>query len=266
MSPSSDNRITDSALAEFEVRLREEGKSNGTVRQYMLHLRTFRDWLDGEEVTKPRAEAWLQSLRESGLAPNSLNIRVGAVNSWCLFAGLRFRLKQDALPKQAQVPCRTLTRAEYESLRNYALSEGKPRLARIMDTLAATGLRISQLPQVTVEAVQQGTIDAQNGPIPLPPELRTELLAYAKQAHRTEGPLFVTAHGKPPTRGQTWTQLKTLARRAGLNPDKVSPKSFRYLFAREFYQTTTNPAALADALGNTSVPTVLRYIPSGEKE
>ena len=80
---------------------------------------------------------------------------------------------------------RELTRAEYSRLITAAQNGGKERLMLIMETLCATGIRISELRYTTVSAVQIGrvivSLKGKIRTVLLPEKLRRKLLKYAKK-------------------------------------------------------------------------------------
>ena len=159
---------------------------------------------------------------------------------------------------------RELTREEYERLLAAARAEGRMRLALLLETICATGIRVSEVRYITVEAARAGKAEiALKGKIRtilLPGKLCRKLLKYAKTQKNASGEIFLTRSGSSLSRKQIWAEMKALCRKAGVEPTKVFPHNLRYLFARCFYQACRDIAKLADVLGHSSVETTRIYL------
>ena len=152
---------------------------------------------------------------------------------------------------------RELTEAEYRKLLKTALADGRYQLALCMETIASTGIRISELPAFTVEAVKKNFIEVTNKGkyrrIFLPKEIRKKLLYYAEEQKIESGPIFVTRNGKPKSRSNIWREMKALKEKAGIDGRKIFPHNLRHLFARVYYRATKDLAGLGDLLGHSSL-------------
>ena len=159
-----------------------------------------------------------------------------------------------------------LTREEYEKL----LAAAPERTGLIMETVCATGIRVSELRYITVEAARSGSAEIRlKGKIRtilLPGKLCRKLLKYAKKQKTASGEIFLTGNGKPLTRGQIWAEMKAVCKKAGVDPRKVFPHNLRHLFARTFYRVTRDIAKLADVLGHSSIETTRIYLISTGEE
>ena len=145
--------ITEADISAFRLTLRSEERSSGTVAQYG---RAVRRWLDGRGVTQELLNAWKGELALRYSA-RTVNAMLAAVNCFCKFAGLPFRLRflrvQRAMFRDA---ARDLTRADYERLLGAAEHTGQRRLGLVMETLCGTGIRVSELRYITVDAARRG--------------------------------------------------------------------------------------------------------------
>ena len=159
---------------------------------------------------------------------------------------------------------RELTRAEYARLLDAARQQGRERLALLMETICATGIRVSELRYITLAAVRLGRAEiALKGKlrtILLPAKLCRKLQAYARKHAIASGELFLTARGKPLGRRQIWGEMKGLCPLAGVEKSKVFPHNLRHLFATTFYQSCKDIARLADVLGHSSIETTRVYL------
>ena len=159
---------------------------------------------------------------------------------------------------------RDLSREEYLRLIETAQAEGKERLALLMETICATGIRVSEVRYITVEAAKQGraeiSLKGKIRTILLPGKLCRKLLKYAKRQKTASGEIFLTRNGTGLSRRQIWAEMKAICRAAGVAASKVFPHNLRHLFARTFYRVTRDVAKLADVLGHSSIETTRIYL------
>ena len=135
-----------------------------------------------------------------------------------------------------------------------------------METICATGIRVSEVRYITVEAARAGRAEiALKGKIRtilIPGKLCRKLLKYAKKQKTGSGEIFLTRTGKGLTRRQIWAEMKAICKRAGVAPSKVFPHNLRHLFARTFYKSCRDVVQLADVLGHSSIETTRIYLVS----
>ena len=261
-----ERQITAERLADFADQLRREERAAGTEENYLRHVRAFAAWLDGEPVTREGAAAWKESLLAAGYSPVTVNAMVAAVNkffSLCGWADCRvkaLRLQRRLFREEG----RELTRREYDRLLAAARRSGKGRLELLMEAICATGIRVSEVKYLTVEAARAGrteiNLKGKVRPILIPGKLRKKLLGYAREKKIASGEIFLTRGGKSLSRKQIWAEMKALCRAAGVSPSKVFPHNLRHLFARTFYQVCRDVAKLADVLGHSSIETTRIYL------
>ena len=246
--------------------LRLEEKSAATVEKYLRDIQSFICWLDGREITKERTTEWKAHLTEQGYAPASVNAMLSALNSLLDFLELgTCRVKFLKLQRRMfRDNSRDLTRSDYDALTAAAKAQGKVRLALLMEAICATGIRVSEVRYITVEAAKAGRAEiALKGKIRtilLPNKLCRKLLKYAKQQKNASGEIFLTRNGTPLSRRQIWAEMKGLCGAAGVTASKVFPHNFRHLFATAFYRATRDIVKLADVLGHSSIETTRIYL------
>lgn len=253
-------------ISTYANHLRLEEKSTATIEKYLRDLRNFTHWLDGREITKERAAEWKAHLTEQGYAPASVNAMLSALNGLLDFLGLGdCRVKFLKLQRRMfRDDSRDLTRSDYDALTAAARAQGKARLALLMETICATGIRVSELRYITVEAAKDGRAEiALKGKIRvilLPNKLCRKLLKYAKKNKTASGEIFLTRNGTSLSRRQIWAEMKGLCRAAGVTASKVFPHNFRHLFATAFYRASRDIVKLADVLGHSSIETTRIYL------
>lgn len=261
-------KLSGKEIRAFAAHLEEEEKSAATIEKYCREAWRFLDWLKSRELSKAAARSYRERLTESR-APAGANGAIAALNSLFSFMGLRScRLKAVRVQRRVfRDETRELTEKEYRRLLSAA--RGNERLLLVMETICATGIRVSELRFFTVEAVRLGRAEVTNKgktrSVFLPGKLRKVLLQYAKARKISAGPVFVTRSGKPLDRSNIWHDMKSLCARANVAESKVFPHNLRHLFARTFYALEKDIVRLADILGHSSVNTTRIYtMESGE--
>lgn len=256
--------ITNKILTDFKKYLYEEEKSSNTIDKYMRDIYFFSEWLEGRKFDKATVLEYKKLLCEM-YAPASVNSMLSSLNK--LFGFLNWHeLKVKSLKIQRQIFSREdkeLTKPEYERLLIAAKEKHNGRLYCLMQTIASTGIRISELKFITVQSLTVGKANINcKGKIRsifLPKQLCKILNSYVNEQNITSGPVFITRNGKPLNRSNVWKMLKDLCEAANVSRDKVFPHNFRHLFARTFYSLQKDIVRLADILGHSSVNTTRIY-------
>lgn len=246
-----------------EYLIREE-KSVATVEKYLRDVRTFSAYVGERSVTKDIVVDYKRHLQKKNYAIRSINSMLASLNSFLSFMGWNdCRVKSLKLQKQVySAEEKELTKREYERLLKAA--EKNEQLQLVMQTICATGIRVSELQFFTIEAVTHGEViincKAKTRVILIPNKLRKLLLNYARKQHIRSGVIFLTKNGKPLDRRIIWVQMKGLCKTAAISPEKVFPHNLRKLFARTFYSAEKDIAKLSDILGHSSIDTTRIYI------
>ena len=257
--------ITAKVIAEFKEHLVLEERSKATVEKYIHDVKAFAVYTQGGAVTKETVIAYKKRLQET-YAVRSVNSMLASINSLFAFLGWH-DLRVKSLKLQQQVFCpeeKELTKAEYTRLCRTAERKHNERLNLILQTICGTGIRVSELQYITVEAVKRGeavvNCKAKTRSVFIVKELKQKLLRYAAEQGIKSGMIFVTRTGKPISRTNIWREMKALCAAANVDPQKVFPHNLRHLFARVFYGIEKDIAKLADILGHSSINTTRIYI------
>lgn len=260
----NDHLINPNMLEAFRSSLIEGEKSPATVEKYLRDARHFFCYMDGRLVTKQAVLEYKAHLGNT-YAVASANSMLAAVNALLRWAGWSdLCVRQFKVQRQIYMPeDKELTRAEYERLVSTARQQKNERLCLILQTICATGIRVSELSHITVEAAKRGEAvvrcKGKMRTVLLVQELRRLLLQYAAKNGIVKGPVFVTRSGRSVSRTAIWRDMKALCAKAGVAPGKVFPHNLRHLFARTFYGVTQDIAKLADILGHSSINTTRIY-------
>ena len=264
--------LTTAQITAFGQYLRKEEREPSTVKKYLRNICAFTAWLENRPVTKEMAASWKEHLRRSGYQPDTINSMLSALNKFFAFANWpECRVKYLKIQRRMfRSMEKELTREEYIRLLETAHDLGKPRLALLMETICATGIRVSEVKYITVEAIQTGRADislkGKIRTILIPGKLCRKLQKYAKKQKIASGEIFLTRNGKGLSRRQIWAEMKALCKNAGVAESKVFPHNLRHLFARTFYKACKDVAKLADVLGHSSIETTRIYLISTGEE
>ncbi len=257
--------ITEKLIADFEVELRNDEKSDNTIEKYLRDVGCFSTFA-GEGIIDKALVLEYKAQIEKEYALASANSMLAAINSFFKFVGW-----YDCCVKQFKVQRKTycseeseLTKQEYIALVRTAEHKKNERLSLLIQTICGTGIRVSELEFITVDAIKRGEADVsckgKSRKVFIVKDLCKKLQRYAKEHNITSGAIFITKTGKPMNRSNIWREMKSLCEQAGVNPNKVFPHNLRHLFARTFYGLEKDIAKLADILGHTSINTTRIYI------
>lgn len=253
-------------LEQYRNYLQQEEHSEGTIDKYLRDIRQFMSWLHGEPIDRSQVSAWKNALFHQRLAPATINSKLAALNGLFRMLGWHdchssYLKVQRRMFRDAE---RELGRDEYEQLVQTAQLQGKHRLMLVMETICASGIRVSELRYITVEAAQRGKAEimlkGKVRVILLTQKLCRKLLNYAAKEKIACGEIFLTADGTCLSRRQIWAEMKALAKQAGVDAHKVFPHNLRHLFATTYYSAYKDIVRLADVLGHSSVETTRIYL------
>ena len=249
------------AILQFEQYLKEEEKSEATIEKYLRDVRTFAEYLAGRPIEKAEIISYKEYLTNH-YAPASVNSMLVALNGFLRFSGLSSYCVK-ILKIQRQIfyeENKELTKEEYRRLVRAA---EHTQLSYVIQTICGTGIRVSELRYITVEAVRAGkaVVNCKNKTrvIFIPAPLQKLLNKYIKKSGIQAGSVFVGKNGKPLDRSSIWRRMKALCAKAGVSPIKVFPHNLRHLFARTFYSIEKDIVRLADLLGHSSINTTRIY-------
>ena len=236
----SEQGLTGYQIQGYAQHLKLEEKSEATLEKYLRDIRAFAAWANGQKISKELTAEWKNHLVEQHYAPTSINAD------------------------------RELTKDDYQRLLNTAYQLGRDRLGLLVETIGATGIRVSEVKYVTVEAIRQGkaeiSLKGKIRTILLPGKLRRKLLKYAQKQKIASGAIFRTRSGRELSRRQIWAELKGLCKHACVEPSKVFPHNLRHLFATVFYRVCRDIVKLADLLGHSSIETTRIYLVTSGSE
>lgn len=249
----------ENALNDFKEYLFERENSKATIQKYLTDTGKFVRFLDGRrEIGKETVLEYKEWLCRN-YAASSVNSMLAALNQFLIFIGAGvMRVKRLKVQRNVFLPeSRVMTKTEYKKLINAAREKGKGQLELVMETMAYTGARVSELNFFTVDRVKKGSVEILNKGkhriIIIPDKLKKKILLFVNMQKITQGIIFRTRTGRSKNRSNIWKEMKALEKDSGVNRSKIFPHNLRHLFARMFYKKTRDLAALADLLGHSSI-------------
>lgn len=254
--------ITKNKIRDFEKHLVCEEKTSSTVKKYVYDITAFAEWVGADKVDKNTVLQYKEKLI-SEYKPRSVNSIISSLNSYFEFVGHR-ECKVRTLKIQRQIFAdNELTKEEYKRLLKAAKDSKNERMYYLMQTICSTGIRVSELRFITVDAVlkQKACVRLKGKlrTVLLPKNLCKALMLYIRKNKIEKGAVFVTRSGKNLDRSNIWTYMKKLCRLADVPKDKVFPHNLRHLFARTYYLIQKDIVRLADILGHSSINTTRIY-------
>ncbi|HJA65419.1 MAG TPA: tyrosine-type recombinase/integrase [Candidatus Mediterraneibacter cottocaccae] len=259
-------------IGKFEEYLVERENSASTVEKYVRDVKTFFRFLgDVPAVSRKRLLEYKDWLLEN-YAVRSANSMLVALNQFLVFIEKgKMRIKQIRVQTQMfREAEREMDREEFIRLVKTARAHGREQLALLMETVCSTGIRISELRFFRVENVRRGMVKVWNKGkyrlVLLPESIRKKLLIYISKNKIRSGAVFCTRNGKEKDRSNIWKEMKSVAEKADIDPEKVFPHNLRHLFARTFYKKTKNLINLADILGHSNLEVTRIYTSEGIEE
>lgn len=291
--------IKEELLEQYRISLHNEEKSPLTISKYVRDVRKIMEYAsdfynipddktdikyisnngldnqcqEAKKITKELVIAFKNKLyNEDHYKIESVNSIIEAVNrffdymKWYDLKVKTYRVQRESFMQEK----RYMSKEEYRRLLAEAKRRGNKRLYLILETLASTGMRVSELAYVTMEAVRTGTIEVNNKgkirKVLITKKLQTQLTNYYRENGIEEGIIFRTRTGKLIDRTNIWKEMKNLCEAAGVEKSKVYPHSLRKLFARSLYKIQKDIAIIADILGHSNIETTRRYVRETSRE
>ncbi len=255
-------------MREYETYLENEEKSKATIEKYMHDVQCFAEYIKDRDITKLEVIEYKRKLIEK-YAHTSVNSMLVALNGFLVFIG-RAECRVKLLKIQKQIFAneqKELTREEYRRLLKVARGG---RISLVIRTICETGIRVSELQYITVEAVRDGKVVVacknKTRIIFIHSMLRKDLLEYIKKTRIKGGCVFISKKGNPLNRSNIWRDMKALCNCANVAAEKVFPHNLRHLFARTFYSIERDIVRLSDILGHSNINTTRIYTVETGKE
>ena len=253
-------------LSDFRSFLIREEHALATIEKYVRDVKRFLEWNQESVITKERVIGWKNTLIDSKYSVTSINSMLASLH--CYFRYIQIdgcNVKYLRIQRKVfRDENRDLNKQDYQKLIETARKKRNERLALVIETIGATGIRVSELKYITMEAVKENqaviSLKGKVRTILIPQKLSEKLLFYAKREEIINGEIFITRNGTSFSRKQIWAEMKKICKEAGVDSKKVFPHNVRHLFARMFYKASKDIARLADVLGHSNIETTRIYL------
>lgn len=251
-------------LKEYEIELHHRELSDNTIKKYLREIKLLEEYAGDQEITQSLIIGYKKVLMEK-FKLSTVNVKLTIINNYLKFvnAGTKINVKLEREQK-TNVMDNVLSETDFNRLIRMSETRNKPRTRITMLSLYYTGVRVSELEALTVEALKKGYMDidskGKTRRVPITKKLAKELKKYIKEEGITSGPIIINRSGDPLSRSYIFKELKWIAGQARVKKDKVYPHSFRHLFAKQYLNVNNNNTlALADILGHSSLETTRIY-------
>ena len=249
----------------FIEKLTELERSSLTVEKYARDVMTFRRWVGSDgHFDKSNVIRFKQVIREK-YRLSSANSMLSALNKFFQLMGWEdcrirtFKTQRTSFRNEEK----ELSVEEYQRLLKAAKEKGDLQILSIMETIASTGIRISELPFITVASVSTRralvSLKGKSRQVLIPAELSKKLRLYCRERKITSGSIFVTRTGRPIDRSNILHRMKALSTAAKVNREKIFPHNLRHFFAVNYYKAEKDIVRLADLLGHANINTTRIY-------
>jgi integrase/recombinase XerD len=276
----------------LEMLAAERGAAENTLVGYRRDLEDFSDFLGKRKLADGRSDdisAYLSDLTKRGFAESSQARRLSALKQFFKFLYSEGIREDDptrtlSAPKKRSSLPKVLSMDEVDTLIEVArLGTTKPqkstaarlrsqRMYALIEVLYATGLRVSELVSLPVQAAMRDArlieIKGKGGKerlVPLSHAAQAAMKDYVAQ-RSAEGayknsPWLFPSHGDSGhlTRQHFARELKDLATAAGLNASKISPHVLRHAFASHLLQNGADLRVVQQLLGHSDISTTQIY-------
>lgn len=251
-------------IENYKRHLIQDEKSTLTIEKYIRDIMKFLMFKQDRELNREIVLEYKQYLIEN-YKPTSVNSMLASINGFFVYnKSEHLKVKQLKIQKNMfSSKDKELKQSEYRRLVQTAKRKRNEKLCLVMQTICATGIRVSELRFVTVEALQMGRAEVyskgKRRSVFITSELQKLLFKYIKKNGIKTGCIFLSKRGNPLNRHFIWAEMKRLCRDAGIEPSKVFPHNLRHLFARTFYSIEKDLGRLADILGHSNINTTRIY-------
>ncbi|NOY55988.1 MAG: site-specific tyrosine recombinase XerD [Actinobacteria bacterium] len=280
MDAKVDATSTQEGVEEYLASLvSERGLSANTVAAYRRDLERYLTFLDGRASTAGSVVEFVSMLHGSSLAPSTVARKVAALRGLHRFLVAEGSSAEDPTvlietPKLPRSLPKALTVQEVLSLLD-APDVSSPlgrRDRALLEFMYATGARVSETTGIDMEAIdleERTALVTGKGSrqrvVPIGSYAVEAIRAYLpdrmelKSGRPDPGALFLSARGRRLSRQGVWLIVRTLAQRAGITPDRVSPHVLRHSAATHMVEGGADLRTVQEMLGHASISTTQVY-------
>src|SRR2546428_1579799 len=264
----------------------EKGYAQNTLAAYQndlnqmaAHLEQKHPGVTWEQVSREDVSIYIQHMRSQSYSSTTVARKLAALKSFFHFLTIEHIIDENPAamldsPKVRKYLPKALSTADVDRLLAEPAKDNSPKGQRdraIMETLYATGMRVTELINLNVEDInlQDGHIrclgkGAKERIVPLYPQAMEVLQTYVQNGRQQfvkdslQKALFLNQRGERLTRQGLWLIIKEYARRVGITFD-VTPHTLRHSFATHMLSGGADPRNVQALLGHANVNTTQVY-------
>ena len=260
----------------FRDNLWQRGREENTIDSYCIAVRLFYDFTkikDVSEISGSLVRDFVEHLKiveyvkGKTYSVSTINTKIAGLNQFLELHELH-KFKAKSLKKQRESffnDNEMLTYDEFIRLIDET-NKNDDQLYYEIKLMAQTGMRISEVCKIKLEALNDNFIDVYNKgcsrQVPLPADLKIELCNYCNDNNITSGAIFLNTKGLAVDRTSISRKMKKVAKAIGIDVRKVHPHNLRHFFALNFLKTYgyEQVSVLSDILGHSSIETTRIYL------
>ncbi|MFC1595687.1 site-specific tyrosine recombinase XerD [Candidatus Margulisiibacteriota bacterium] len=243
----------------------EKGYSPNTIAAYRQDLEQYLKY-SGNKLTQDKVRGYISGLSDLGAAVSTQARKLAALKSFCRFLLRERSIDQDPtsnldLPRRGRSLPKAITGDEIMTLIRSAANK---RDRAMLETLYATGIRISELVDLKVTSLRldEGYIrvfgkGAKERIVPLGKSTAQTLRLYIEEYAVCDW-LFVNHHHRQLTRQGVWGIIKNYAKKSGIEKN-ISPHTFRHSFATHLLENGADLRVVQEMLGHVDIATTQIY-------
>lgn len=256
-------------LRKYREYLESQSLSPQTVEMYHREALCLEQYFRSGRPKKKQVQQFITDIRE--------NHKISTVNGYTVAVNryLKWMNREDCCVKTKRVQSNwnlenVISFEEYKRLIHYTKEKGNEKYYLLIRVLGKTGIRISELRYITVEALEQDNMviygKGKYRLIYLTGDMVEELKEYCRKMQICSGCIFLGNRNMPISRSAVWQMLQKMAEATGIPRKKVHPHSFRHLFAKTYMEKYGNISELADILGHSGLEITRIYLTTTREE
>lgn len=223
-------------------------------------------------LTKAHLDTFVVSMRQRGLSAGGCNMYIRTVNSYLSWLHEEGHIGQHLRIKLLPDPKKPLAGISEREVRLFLNVQPKGffqlRTWTLVCLLLDTGIRIDESLTLTTENIDLDNLilkvtgkGNKERLVPFSTELRKVLFRYSKKRPIAKF-FFSTKQGAPLTYRNTYRDVKTIWKRAGVEGKHIHPHAMRHCFSVNYMRKNKDIYRLSRILGHQSITTTQLYVRS----
>ena len=254
--------INEIKITYFKKHLRENCYSENTIRSYSSTVTQFLSTYD--IVTSDNLVQYRNYLLTSGKS-STINQKINAINRYVKFENNGVANAHLIKVRRDIYIDNVITNEEYELFKEQLLKDKKYKLYFLIRFMASTGMRISEVLQMTTDDIRIGHCNIRSKGnkerrVYIPSSLSYEAMMWMAECNIKPGFIFTNRYEKCITPSGARYLIKHYGLKYGIPESHLHPHAFRHRFALNFINVHKDISMLSDLLGHESIETTRIYL------